>query len=337
VTDKVVISSREVADVGQVSEGPRTLEPKLAPPIPLWVKIAFSVLVIALPLLCVVAVVVRAALRNQPPRTKHAWTAYLCTLLIVSGLLSSIVVVAFLSRTPAPMLGSTALDELDERSSFPALPSANVLDGSEVSQQLKPLVMIVSPMLKTWFGERSIPTVGGAGVLIEANENGYLIATARHVVGDSVRTMIATSAGIWAPAEVIAHHRNLDLALLHISRHSGRANFMQPIAAAKDGEPIYVIGHPQGLRYSLTAGIVSREEGSVVQISAAVSPGNSGGPVYNNRGSLVGIVTSTTDKSANPNAENLNFAVSAEALRDANAWVFNSRTEKYRSQFQFLK
>ena len=98
-----------------------------------------------------------------------------------------------------------------------------------------------------------------------------------------------------------------------------------------------MIGHPQGLRYSLTSGIVSREEGSVVQISAPVSPGNSGGPVYDEFGNLVAIVSSTMDKSSNPNAENLNFSVSADILHNPSGWVFTPGNEKYRDQFQILR
>jgi serine protease Do len=92
----------------------------------------------------------------------------------------------------------------------------------------------------------------------------------------------------------------------------------------KDGEPIFVIGHPQGLRFTLSNGIISREEGGIIQISAPISPGNSGGPVYDERGNLLGIVTSTTDKSVNPNAENLNFAIASDALRTASNWEFFS-------------
>jgi S1-C subfamily serine protease len=148
--------------------------------------------------------------------------------------------------------------------------------------------------------------------------------------------MVATSSGIWGAATVIAHHRDLDLALLYVPRHSGHSSYRQPIASAQDGSRIYVIGHPQGLLYTLSAGIVSREQGSVVQISAPISPGNSGGPVFDELGNLIAVVSSTMDKSVNPNAENLNFAVAAEAMRNTDGWVFTSEGEKYRKDFQLL-
>jgi S1-C subfamily serine protease len=169
----------------------------------------------------------------------------------------------------------------------------------------------------------------GAGLLLQADQEGYLFATAGHVVdgGRSDRTarqaLVATAAGIWAKADVIARHQHLDLVLLWTPRHEGHALFTQPIAKADDGEPIFVIGHPEGLRFTLSNGIISRLDGDVVQISAPVSPGNSGGPVYNAHGNLVGIVNAKMDHNADPNAENLNFAISAQSLNHAAGWSFS--------------
>jgi V8-like Glu-specific endopeptidase len=70
-------------------------------------------------------------------------------------------------------------------------------------------------------------------------------------------------------------------------------------------------------------------ENSTLQISAPVSPGNSGGPVYDQQGNLLGVVSSTLDKSYQPNAENLNFAVSAQALLKENDWEFSKSGKQY--------
>jgi len=121
---------------------------------------------------------------------------------------------------------------------------------------------------------------------------------------------------------VIARHTNLDLVLIWIPRHSGASEFVQPVATPKEGQTIFVIGHPEGLKYTLSTGIISRMEKSTLQISAPVSPGNSGGPVYDLQGNLLGVVSSTMDKSYQPNAENLNFAVTAQALLKESGWEF---------------
>src|SRR5262249_33952868 len=146
----------------------------------------------------------------------------------------------------------------------------------------------------------------GAATLLQANTEGYLFITARHVVdgyawgkGGPSRALIAMLSGAWGGADVVARHKTLDLLLLWVARQSGSGNFAQPLAQAEptvEGESVFVIGHPEGLRFTLSTGIISRMHGSVVQISAPVSPGNSGGPVFDDHGNLVGIVTSMVDK-----------------------------------------
>ena len=130
------------------------------------------------------------------------------------------------------------------------------------------------------------------------------------------------ASGVWAGADVIARHTTLDLVLLWMPRHSGKMEFAQPIAPAKEGESIFVIGHPEGLKFTLSTGIISRMEESLLQITAPISPGNSGGPVYDPQGNLIGVVNETVDKSIKPNAENINFAVNAQALLHETGWKF---------------
>ena len=122
--DKIVISPQEVIEIKppMPDQAPR-LEPKLAPAIALWTRLALSVLVLVPPVLCLVSVILRVALRGQPPRIRHAWTAYLSTLLIISGFFTCLAGVAFFSLGPSPAMMSMGLSELDERTEYPALPS----------------------------------------------------------------------------------------------------------------------------------------------------------------------------------------------------------------------
>src|SRR5258708_8954454 len=161
----------------------------------------------------------------------------------------------------------------------------------------------------------------GAGLLLEANDKGYLFATARHVIGlgdwtlkEKHRALLSLASGIWSDAEVVARHTNLDLVLVWVPRHSGNADFVQPIANAKEGESIYVIGHPEGLKYTLSTGIVSRMENSTIQISAPISPGNSGGPVYYQQGNLFAVFSSPIDKRYPTNTEKLKLSLNQHAI-----------------------
>jgi len=343
--EKIVISSTEIAETGTPPEQPVRLEPKLPAAVPWWAKLALSPLVIFLPLLCLVALVLRVAMRGLPPRTRFAWTGLLATLLIISGLLTSVAAVLLLTLHPVPSLVSGGLADLDERTDFPTLPMSAPMSAKQVSENLKPLVSVMSPARRTWFTNQEAPSASfGAGMLLEANTDGYLFVTARHVVdgmgwksnrGDR-DVLVAMASGTWGEGQVIARHKALDLILIWVKRESGQGDFVQPIARPAevvDGETVFVIGHPEGLRFTLSTGIISRTDRNLFQMSAPVSPGNSGGPVFDDKGELVGIVTSMVDKQMDPNAENLNFAVRADALLEDSDWDFVGKGEKRLSDF----
>jgi len=332
--DKIVISPAEIAITTAPPEQPAQLEPKLAPVIPWWTKALLAPLVLGLPLLCLIAIVLRIAMRNLPPRTRHGWNAFLNTLLITSGLLTSAGTVVVLSFVPLPSVASTGLSELDERVDFPNLPTTSPMSAKDVSENLKPLVAVVAPTQRSWLTHQEMLIAGfGAGMLLQATAEGYLFVTARHVIDGatwgiakgSSRALLAMASGTWSTADVIARHRSLDLLLLWVPREIGQGAFLQPVAKLPpptEGETVFVIGHPEGLRFTLSTGIISRTNGSMIQMSAPVSPGNSGGPVFDDRGDLVGIVIAMVDKHGDPNAENLNFAIRADALLDDSNWDF---------------
>jgi S1-C subfamily serine protease len=342
--EKIVIGATEVAEVvPSPPDQPRQLEPKLAPPIPSWIRVVMSPLVFFLPLLCVATLVLRFAMRGLPPRTRIAWLTFLSTLLIVSGILTSLAVVLSVAFVPLPAIVSRNLVELDAKTSFPSLPSANPLNAKEVSEELKPLVAVISPARRTWTSNNELPSNSfGAGVLLFAGADGYLLMTARHVVDESKfvrsgsRALIAMASGTWAGGDVVARHKDLDLSLIWVLRESGSGDFVQPVEAKHDiseGEDVFVIGHPEGLRFTLSTGIISRTDKDVLQISAPVSPGNSGGPVYDDRGNLLGIVTSMVDRNLSPNAENLNFVVRADAVLDPERWDFSGQGRNRLDEF----
>src|SRR6202022_1778267 len=247
----------EIAQVGPPPEQPSRLEPKLPAPVPIWAKVAMLPLVLVLPLLCLITLIFRVAMRGLPPRTRFAWLSYLSTLLIVSGLLTSFASVLAIAFVPLPAIVSRNLNELDSRTTFPSLPSVNPLTAKEVSEELKPLVAVIAPARRPWFAHKEMPSSGfGAGVVLEATPEGYLILTARHVIDESLlvrdgsRALIAMATGTWAGGDVIARHKNLDLLLLWMPRDEGRSSFFQtvePQAKHSEGENIFVIGHPQGL------------------------------------------------------------------------------------------
>ena len=258
------------------------------------------------------------------------------TLLIISGILSTAAAVVVFSFVPIPAIVSASLPDLDERMQFPTFPSDHVLSSAEVSSELKPLVMVVSPSRMLWSRQLVASAEFGAGALLQADKDGYLFATAKHVASardGRGNVMVSTASGLWASAEVVGTAKDLDLALLWVPRQSGTTAFLQSVSTALDGEPVFVIGHPEGLKYTLSMGIVSSLRDAGIQISAAVSPGNSGGPVYDDHGNLIGIVSSKFDRNRDPNAENLSFAAPANALLDPSKWSFSGTGEQRLMQY----
>ena len=350
--DRIVITEQELEQsqppAPPVSPEPQGSQPGLANPVPLWARFLLAPLVLFLPLLCLVALIVRLSTRKQTPRELKAWWSYLLTLLIISGFVSTLLAIVSFSSSwvPAPDAVGVALSGLDERSNFPSLPAPTTMSGVQLSSTLKPMVLLASPASKRWFSHsETMSGILGAALILQADSHGYLLATARHVAdGEDWRSrhgqqkvMVSDGMNGWAAAQVIARHRELDVALLWLQRREGDADFRQPIAAYKSvqtGEKIFVIGHPEGLNFSVSNGIISRMPGNgVLQISAPVSPGNSGGPVYDEYGNLLGVVTSKVARSVDPEEENLNFAVSTDALLHESDWEVVRNTSAPQNEF----
>lgn len=331
--EKLVVTENEVLEVELRAEPSSPSPAKVPRPIPIWARLALLPTVLALPVLCLITIVLRIALRATAPRTREAWNAYLNTLLVTSALLNTAAAIFMFSAFPVPPQSiSAGSSDLDERASFPALPAHVEMKGSELASQLKPLVMIATPVARRWFGRGDEASgLTGAALLLTANEDGYLFATARHVADGTkwrtakgaARVLLTSGLGGWVAADVIARHRDADVALLWVARRSGSGRFVQPLSPSTDpGTPIYVIGHPEGLNFSISSGIVSRLSGDIVQISAPVSPGNSGGPVYDVSGRLLAIVSSKIDRNVDPNAENLSFAVRGDVFLHSDTWDY---------------
>jgi hypothetical protein len=128
-----------------------------------------------------------------------------------------------------------------------------------------------------------------------------LIATAYHCIAAGGRPMVTTRDGRHAPARIVASDVAHDLALLRVD---GMAGPFLPVRADVPalGDPVTAIGHPFGsrapggflggtLRWSASAGAVSAIGDRALQISAPVNPGNSGGPVVDDQGEIVGVVS----------------------------------------------
>ena len=141
-----------------------------------------------------------------------------------------------------------------------------------------------------------------------------LIATNMHVLGEARPIQVEFPNGKKCDvAAVHASDRALDLAILKIEANDLPKLSLRDGSAARQGEPIVAMGNPQGLRYSVVSGVVSGvrkfDEREMIQLALPVEPGNSGGPVLDAQGRVIGIVTMKSLVT-----DNLGFAVRVEDL-----------------------
>ena len=166
----------------------------------------------------------------------------------------------------------------------------------------------------------------GSGVVVGKNE----VTTNCHVVSGARTIAVRQAADIRGhetyrmKAELIVRNKQRDLCLLSVKELSAPpAATPVPFAAARSvsiGEEVYAIGAPQGLDLSISRGIISQLRGDygkksapIIQTDAAVSPGSSGGGLFNENGDLLGI---TTFKLSGGASEGLSFAVPVEWVKE---------------------
>jgi hypothetical protein len=151
----------------------------------------------------------------------------------------------------------------------------------------------------------------GSGFVI--NSEG-LVATNRHVVEGASNVYVKCGHRQAREGKSFVKHPTVDLAIVATGWTDTRA---LPIAELKPtamiGQPIYVIGSPEGLESTISNGLISglRREGGieVIQISAPISHGSSGGPVLLATGEVIGIATAVSTR-----GQSLNFALPARLL-----------------------
>jgi hypothetical protein len=335
--------AREQPDTVIVTTYDLEAKPPAAFSIRPWFGVLFTFLSFCMPLLCVVAIGIRVRLRHSDDQRRKTWDSFLCVFLIISGLITSVacgvIVIEAYSRAETKPSLETGLPSLDRISEFPQFPSPVRLTAEQISEECNRLVFILAPDPGRIIGADylNFAPIGGATLLLAARD-GYLLATSQHVIDAQAlpffrrkdRSMLLFSQNRESSAvEVVGRNPKLDLALLWMKRSSSAAQFRQPIAHQQEirpGETVFAIGHPQRLFYTLSSGLISRtEDPALLQFSAPVSPGNSGGPLYDSFGRLLGIVASMVDRGQSPNAENLNFAVRAEAFLLDSGWDLTER------------
>jgi S1-C subfamily serine protease len=205
----------------------------------------------------------------------------------------ALVVYQFLFPPPAALTGEQVNEQI---AVLMASATPRAAFSAEVYEQVRPSLVMIEA--RNGDGEGGL----GSGVVI--NDQGAIL-TSLHVVDGARRIEVTFADGTKAEAHIEVAQPENDIAVLSVAR---LPDVLVPAilgnpGALRVGDEAYVVGNPFGIYSSMSAGIISGfdrtfktrnsevELEGMIQIDAAVNPGNSGGPLLNRYGEVVGIVT----------------------------------------------
>ena len=224
---------------------------------------------------------------------------------------------------------------------LPAVPDGTLTSAQVAAKVESSVVAITTEHMTTsnyWFGSY-VTSGAGSGVII--SEDGYIL-TCAHVIDGASKITVELQGGETAVATLVGSYTNGDIAVIKIDKTGLNAAEIADSDALLQGETCYAVGNPEGrFSGSISDGIISALDRTitvqvestapnggrgnslydmfygggtyvqniqlnVLQMTAAVSPGNSGGALFNDRGQLIGIVSA---KSSQADSEGLGFAI----------------------------
>lgn len=150
----------------------------------------------------------------------------------------------------------------------------------------------------------------GSGVVVAPD----LVATNAHVIEGATSVRVRSGDRDW-PAVVIRSDSR-DIAILRVAGLNRPVPRRRRVASLAVGERVYSLGSPDGLELTFADGLVSRLGNGLIQTSAPISSGSSGGGLFDSRGRLVGITTWARVGSREVVRQNLNFALPVDILEE---------------------
>ena len=270
---------------------------------------------------------------SEPPwleivrhRLSRVYTRFQKAILVAVGIVTALVAMLLYGMTQPPPqhLTQDDIDAAVERSLANTPPEPSF--ASQVYDIIQPSVVRVSGLV--WSGSQRVEGTMGTGVVID--DRG-LVLTSLHVVASAVEIRVVFADGTDSKAWIYASQPENDLAILRpievpddvVPATLGSSAMLQV------GDEVVAVGNPFGISNSLSAGVISglgREYGSpdtgetfknLIQFDAAVNPGNSGGPLLNRNGEVIGIVMALLNPSDQEVFIGIGFAVPIETATAA--------------------
>ncbi|CAN5833108.1 hypothetical protein BH18ACI4_BH18ACI4_07440 [soil metagenome] len=204
------------------------------------------------------------------------------------------------------------------------LPQAMLAQESlpELVRRVKPAIVVIIT-----YDAKGDALATGSGFFIRPG----LVATNLHVIRGARRIDVKTLDGkgrVYPVAGLLAVDEEGDLALMGVNMPNDRLRSSELAASLpEEGEKVFLIGNPLKLEGSVTDGIVSavREVpgvGKIIQTTAPISHGNSGSPVFNLRGQVVGVATVKV-----ANGQNISLAIGSDRVRELKPGTLRSLAE----------
>ncbi|MEW6775974.1 MAG: trypsin-like peptidase domain-containing protein [Bdellovibrionota bacterium] len=210
-----------------------------------------------------------------------------------------------------------------------------------VVRQVAPAVVKVEVRSPVTVGRRRfrlpVPERGGAGSGVIYTPDGYLL-TNQHVVDGASRIRVRLQDGQKLDGTVIGEDKHTDLAVVKVDGKNLPTALFGESSKLEVGQMVIAIGNPYGFECTVTAGVVSalgrtlrtrtgRAIENVIQTDAALNPGNSGGPLVDSRGQVIGINSAMIFF-----AQGICFAIPSDTAR----WVAQELMQKGRVRRGFL-
>ena len=209
--------------------------------------------------------------------------------------------------------------------------AANANSTGGESMSLQQISSVVSPSVvaitteqmsgsQTWFGGYYVQSGAGSGVII--SQDGYIL-TCAHVVNGATSVKVQLQNGETYDASIVGSDATSDIAVIKIEATGLTPAVIGDSDALAVGETVVAVGNPLGtLSNTVTDGIISalnREvtvednDMTLLQTNASISPGNSGGGLFNANGELIGVVNA---KSSYSEAEGIGFAIPIDSAME---------------------
>ena len=219
-----------------------------------------------------------------------------------------------------------ALAEREEAASALQIQTNDIEISSQITkvvEEIGPAVVTITaviPGTMTWFGQTSDSTSMGSGVII--SKDGYIL-TNNHVISEGREYYVEMANGTVLPATLVNADSFSDLAILKVEGTMPAVAKMGNSDLLKSGETVIAIGSPLGnFKNTVTVGVISAtgryldssngyQMENLIQTDTAINQGNSGGPLVNLAGEVIGINVMIVRGSSNSSttAEGLNFAI----------------------------